>query len=263
MSLAKILLLFLCATAAAQQSGFELIATFSIPEARQGVAVDSAGFYAIDNGQIGKYDKKTGRLLASWRGEPGGPILHLDSGVTADGKLVCAHSNYPGVPMTGSVEIWDAATLQHLAGHSFGIAWGSCTWIDRHDGFWWAGFAHYNKLREQTHTDNTWSTAVQFDDQWRMVQAWIYPAALIERFDGMSNSGGSWGPDGRLYLTGHDRGELYAVSLPRAGSILVLNEIIPLAIQGQGIAWDRSEPGVLYAIQREKREVRVFRGQFR
>jgi hypothetical protein len=66
----------------------------------------------------------------------------------------------------------------------------------------------------------------------------------------MSNSGGSWGPDGFLYLTGHDRGELYKVQLPTAGSVLELVATIPMNIRGQGIAWDRSDPGVLYGIVR-------------
>ena len=31
----------------------------------------------------------------------------------------------------------------------------------------------------------------------------------------MSNSGGSWGPDGFLYLTGHDPAEIYKMRLPK------------------------------------------------
>ena len=56
----------------------------------------------------------------------------------------------------------------------------------------------------------------------------------------MSNSGGSWGPDGFLYLTGHDLEEVYKVRLPTAGSTLELVTTIPMTVRGQGIAWDRS-----------------------
>ncbi len=234
---------------------------FKADEAHQGIAVDQGHFYAIADRRIGKYDKKNGKLITRWEDKDGGPIIHLDSGVIVDGRLICAHSNYPGVPMTSSIEIWDAATLEHTGSHSFGIQWGSFTWVDRHNGFWWAAFAHYNKLSDQTHTDNTYSTLVKFDDYWQVQEAWVYPQELLNRFEGMSNSGGSWGPDGRLYLTGHDQNELYVVGLPSAGSTLVLEEIIPIEFHGQGIAWDRTTPGVLYTIMRSKREVVVFEFQ--
>jgi hypothetical protein len=83
-----------------------------------------------------------------------------------------------------------------------------------------------------------------------MVEAWVLPKMLLERFQDMSNSGGSWGPDGFLYLTGHDPAELYRMKLPTSGSVLELVDIIQMNIRGQGIAWDRSERGVIYGIVR-------------
>jgi len=77
----------------------------------------------------------------------------------------------------------------------------------------------------------------------------------------MSNSGGSWGPDGYLYLTGHDPAELYRVRLPKAGSVLEVVDIIPMNIRGQGIAWDRSQPGVIYGIIRATPAERAAGGQ--
>jgi hypothetical protein len=238
---------------------FKEIARFKAPEAKQGVAVDDSFFYVIDDRQIAKYQKDSGNFVKKWMDKEDGPFIHLDSGVIVEGQLICSHSNYSGVPMTSSVEIWDPKTMKHIATHSFGIRWGSCTWIDRHDGYWWAAFSHYNKLKEKNLTDNTYTTLVKFDDQWRMVEAWVYPKEIIERFDGMSNSGGSWGPDNRLYLTGHDRSELYVVSFPKAGSVLVLEEILPIGNRGQGIAWDRTDPGVIYTIRKKEREVVVFK----
>lgn len=238
---------------------FEEIGRFKVPEAKQGVAVDDSFFYVIDDRQIAKYEKGTGKLIKKWMDEENGPFIHLDSGAIIDGMLVCAHSNYSGVPMTSSVEIWDPKTMDHMKTHSFGIRWGSCTWIDRHQGYWWAAFAHYDKLKKKNLTDNTYTTLVKFDDQWRMQEAWVYPQEILERFDGMSNSGGSWGPDGRLYITGHDRSELYVVDFPTAGSELRLIEIIPIGNRGQGIAWDRTDPGVIYTIRKKEREVVVFK----
>ena len=71
----------------------------------------------------------------------------------------------------------------------------------------------------------------------------------------MSISGGSWGPDGLLYCTGHDHPELYALRLPQAGSVLELVEIIPIENNGQGIDWDQSDPGRIYSIKRPTKQV--------
>ena len=98
---------------------------------------------------------------------------------------------------------------------------------------------------------------MKFDESWRRVAGYVYPREMIERFQQMSNSGGTWGEDGRLYATGHDDGAVFVLSLPTAGSVLLLQEVLPVAAEGQRIAWDRSEPGTLYSILRSTREVVV------
>ena len=232
---------------------FEQIAEFAVPEANQSVGVDARYFYAVDNQAIGKYDKLTGELVERWQGPSEGPIMHLDSAMLMDGKLYAAHSNYPDWPMTSSVEIFDADTMEHVGTHSFGIRWGSLTWMDWHDGHWWMTFANYDvKLGPgQTaygHKANT--VVLQLTADFRPLQSWTLPKEVLDRFEEMSNSGGSWGPDGFLYLSGHDPAEVYKMTLPKAGSVLQLVEIVPLNIRGQGIAWDRSQPGVIDGIVR-------------
>ena len=108
----------------------EQIGEFTVPEANQGVGVDARHFYAVDNYIIGKYDKKTGKLLKKWQGAKSGPIVHLDSAMLMDGKLYAAHSNYSEWPMTSSLEIFDAETMEYIGTHSVGIQWGSLTWVD-------------------------------------------------------------------------------------------------------------------------------------
>ena len=226
---------------------------FMVPEAEQGVAVDARYFYAIDDTTIAKYDKKTGTLIKKWTQDHNGPVIHLDGGMVRDGKLYAAHSNYPAWPMTSSLEIWDTSTMEHIGSHSFGINWGSLTWVDFHDGFWWMAFANYDQPYGPNRTPYGYKAATQiikFTHDFRMVEAWVLPKAILERLGVMSNSGGSWGPDGFLYLTGHDLGELYKVRLPRAGSMLELVATIPMGIRGQGIAWDRSDPGTIFGIIR-------------
>lgn len=239
----------------------ELLGEYSAPEARQGVAVDAGFFYVAENASIAKYARDSGEVVARWRGDVDGPpLIHLDSLVVYEGRLYAAHSNYPGRPMTSSVEIWDAATLEHVGTHSFGIDRGSFTWLDRHAGFWWGAFANYDKIQEGEsvpygETDRT--QVVRMDDGFSVLEAWTLPSAVLDRMRPMSNSGGSWGPDGLLYLTGHDRNELYAVRLPRGGSELEwIATVRTPGMEGQGIAFDRFGAGArLWAIIKKDRRV--------
>lgn len=246
----------------AEEVSFEQIQEFSIPEANQGVGVDEEHFYAVDNRTIAKYTKH-GELVDIWEGPEEGPIIHLDSAVVVeDGKLYASHSNWRLLPMTSSVEVWDAESMEHIDSHSIGISLGSLTWLDKHDGYWWGTFANYDReanLPDGTPagvpyamqpTGNINTVLVKFDENWQVLESWVFPVELLEKFDVMSNSGGSWGPDGYLYVTGHDLPEIYKMQLPEAGSMLEVVETIPLNIRGQGIAWDRSDPGILYGIIR-------------
>ena len=239
------------------QTTFKQTLELSIPEANQGIAVDEQNFYAIDDRTIAKYTK-VGRLLAKWEGAEDGPIIHLDSGVVIDGKLYCAHSNYRYFPMVSSIEVWDAATLEHIGSHSLGIRHGSLTWLDRIDGVWWGTFANYDRTGlapDGTETNLPYggkmnTLLVKFDRNWQTLESWIFPNELLDRFEQMSNSGGSWGPDGVLYLSGHDPAEVYKIRFPEAGSVIEVDEVIPANIRGQGIAWDRSRPGTFWGIIR-------------
>ena len=245
------------------QPTLKQIAEFKVPEANQGVAVDANYFYAVDNTTLGKYDKKTGALVKRWSQEKGGPLIHLDGATVIDGKIYCAHSNYPEWPMTSSLEIFDAATLEHVGTHSFGINWGALNWVDLHDGFWWMVFANYDQPLGPNKTPYGYKANTQmikFTLDFRMVEAWTLPKSILDKFEQMSNSGGSWGPDGFLYLTGHDPAELYKMQLPKAGSILELVATIPMNIRGQGVAWDRSDPGVIWGIIRATPQERASGG---
>ena len=230
----------------------ELLQRFQIKEARQGVGVDADAFYAVDNSAIAKYDKKTGAFISKWEGA----AIHLDSAAVVDGKIYAAHSNYPARPMTSSIEIWDAASMRHTESHSLGIERGSLTWLDRDaKGVWWGAFANYNRVFDKSPiaSGNKYKTQlVRFDADWRVAEAWVYPDALVEKFDDMSNSGGAWGADGKLYITGHDNPELYVMELPKIGSELKWVGTIPVEIGGQGFAFDHSQPGVIYGIIRKK-----------
>lgn len=232
---------------------------FEVKEAKQAVAVDAQFFYVINNSTITKHTKADGKQVAAWDGTKEG-IVHLNSGVVIQGKLYCANSNYPEIPMTSSVEIFDVKTLTHVDTHSFGIAQhGSLTWLDQKDGHWFIGFAHYAGKESSEGRDVRWTSLVKYDLEWRQVEAWVFPKNLIDLFTPKSNSGGAWGADGLLYCTGHDRAEVYALKLPRSGYTLEYIRTLPAPIEGQGIAIDRSVSGkqLLYGIKRASRQITV------
>lgn len=252
----------------AQDGGFVLEARVAAPEAHQAVAADADHLYAIANRVIGKYDKDTGERVDRWEGAEDGPIIHLNSGVVLDDTLYGAHSNYPDVPMASSIEMWDVTTMEHVGSHSLGIYEGSATWIDRHEGDWWVAFAHYGpRVDGEGPAGGTpgkgpeWTSLVRFGPDWQRRAAWTFPDAVIDRMRPYSTSGGAWGPDGRLYVTGHDRTEVYVLTLPPAGSTLRLEATLPFPGAGQGIAWDPAAPGVLYGIRRDADEIVVTRRQ--
>jgi len=239
--------------AAVAEPALEQTGEFNVPEANQGVGVDAKHFYAVDNTTIAKYDKKTAKLVKKWEGGKDGPIKHFDSALVMEGKIYLAHSNYPEWPMTSSLEIFDAETLEPVGSHSFGIQWGSLTWVDWHDGHWWMTFANYDRPFGPNKTPYGYKAntiMVKMTADFRPVESWTLPKVLLDKFEDMSTSGGSWGPDGSLYLTGHDPAELYRMRFPKAGSVLELDTVIPMNIRGQGIAWDRSQPGMIYGIIR-------------
>jgi len=240
----------------------KIVQQFAADNAYQAVAVGSDAFYAISNVRLTRHDKNTGRVLQQWddSSQLSSPLSHLDSGVVLDGKLYSAHSNYPDWPMTSSVEVWDMDNLQHIESHSFGVMLGSFTWLDRYNGSWWGAFANYDIVQRgmtQPYGETRNTVMVQFDDDFEVLQSWSLPAEILRRMSPMSNSGGSWGGDGYLYLSGHDDPEIYVMALPEAGSELDWLATVRLpGLNGQGIAWDRSVDGsILWAILRSTRQV--------
>lgn len=254
-SFLSLLALLACTTMSATPAA-EIVRRYEAPEATQAVAVDKQHFYAIASAAIGKYDKESGRRVASWEGTPGGAVAHLNSGLVIGSELYAAHSNYPTTPMVSTIEVFDTTRMTHDRTIPLPAGIGSATWLDRLDGDWWVAFAHYAGRGGEPGKGPEHTTLVRFDGKWRKRTAWSFPARVVERWDGMSSSGGTWGRDRRLYTTGHHAPELYVLSLPRAGNQLALDAIIPIESEGQGIAFDRGA-GLLYSVQRRTRQVVV------
>lgn len=246
----------LLALSVADAAEFQELQRFRSVDAHQGVGVGTEFVYAVGSRSITQHDKLTGTPLRRWQAS-GVEWIHLDSAMVRNERLYCAHSNYPLLPMTGSVEIYDASTLEWLARHELKDPPGSFTWLDWHDGSWWACFAHYNGFGGYPDKDHSLTTLVRYSADWEEQGRWRFPAELLRRFGRYSCSGGSWTLEGRLFCTGHDAAEAYVLSIPKQGEELVLEQVLNLNGYGQGIAFDRTQKGapVLYSIKRRSREV--------
>lgn len=232
------------------------IARYPAVEARQGAAVSPQHIYAVTNAAIGRYDRQTGAVLAQWEAFNGGPFIHLNSCKHRAALLVCAHSNFSDLPMTSSVEMFDPITLEHRDSVSLGAMPGSLTWLDLHDGAYWAGFAEYGKKGGTPGRDNRFTQIVRFDAEWRRIGGYILPSNLTALMAPYSASGGAFGPDGLLYIAGHDRPELYALRIPEAGSMLEHVATIAVPFAGQAFSF-APEPGsrVVYGVHRPDRVI--------
>jgi hypothetical protein len=226
--------------------------------ASQGVAVTATDVYAVSNFALTRFDKATGEKKAEWVGERS-RYPHINSCTLIEAQLVCASSNYPASPHVSTVEIFDPVDLHHVRSIALGLGTGSVTWVEKHDGSWWAMFANYDGRGGEAPRDHRHTTLVRFDDQWRRVEAWALPTSILDRIAPMSISGGGWGPDGRLYLSGHDLPELYVVAIPDGGGVLEHVETYGMEAEGQAIDWDESTPGMLYGITRSSREILAMR----
>lgn len=239
----------------------ELLASYPAAEAGQGAAADAAYFYAIVNTRIGKYSRRSGERIAGWDGGEDGPLQHINSCYVDGARLHCANSNFPELPMASSVEVFDTETMQHLESYSLGVMEeGSLTWFEPVGDSWIAGFAHYDERGGLEYKNHRFASVARFDAQWRRMGGWMLPEAVVARMQPYAASGGAIGADGLLYVTGHDRPEMYVLAAPKMGPKLVHIATIDIDVEGQAIAWDKStSERILFGISRPNREVREFR----
>lgn len=227
---------------ACAEEQFVPTASLAAPEAHQAAAADESFVYAISSTVVAKYDRAAGTRVAVSTGK----AKHLNSGFVWEGRLYCAHSNYPQKPEKSEIMVLDPTAMELTPFKEFGDYRGSLTWAVQEGGFWWCTFAHYGKDNEKT-------TLVKLDSEWREQGVWSYPAAVIRELGQYSISGGIW-HKGHLLVTGHDRRVIYRLRLPAEGNVLELLKVLPAPFPGQGIATDPKTRG-LVGIDRAKRQV--------
>lgn len=212
------------------------------PEAKQAAAAHGDIVYAIDNREIGLYDRASGKRRAIARGA----ARHLNSGFIWKDRLYCAHSNYPQQPERSEIMVLDPARMTLETFKDFGAYGGSLTWAVVKDNHWWCNFAKYGQENGETFL-------VQFDADWKELARWTYPAEVVEKLNGKSLSGGIWRA-GELIATNHDDPILFRLQLPKEGTVLRLIAIDTAPFTGQGFAADPITGG-LVGIDRKKRQI--------
>jgi hypothetical protein len=223
-------------------SGWAQVRAIDAPEAHQAAAAHGDWFFAITNIAVAKYDRASGERLAISTGA----AKHLNSGFVWNGKLYCAHSNYPRKPEQSEIKVLDFATMELSDFHAFGNYGGSLTWAVRHDDAWWCNLALYGD-------DNAKTFLIKCDDDWRELARWTYPPEVLRSIGKSSLSGGLW-HEGVLLVTDHDHPVIYRLRLPKGGSVLEFIDKVPAPFTGQGFAID-PRTGGLIGINRAKRQI--------
>ena len=213
------------------------------PYATQAAAADEEHLYAISNTTVARYDRGTGRLVATATA-PG--TEHLNSGFFHDGRMYCAHSNYPQTPHESDIRVYDPTTDRLELFHRFPDPPGSLVWCVVRDDRWWCCFAHYGL--ENAETMLVEYAPGGFDRERRR---FTFPPEVVATWDGMSASGGIWEDDTLLVSHHHDR-VLYRLRLPTEGTRLELVEFLESPFPGQGFAPDPVTGG-LVGIDRDRR----------
>ena len=223
-------------------SGWKLVRSLPAPEAHQAAAADGEFVYAITSQAVAKYDRETGKRLAVSTGE----ARHLNSGFIYDGRLLCAHSNFPLVPEQSEIKLLDPKSMKLATFHDFEDYGGSLTWVIRRDGLWWCNFAKYGD-------ENAATFLASFDDDWKETGRWTYPPEVIRQLGSYSLSGGLWRGE-TLLTTDHDNGRLYRLRLPESGTVLEFLGTQAVPFTGQGFAVDRKSRGLI-GINRAKKQI--------
>ena len=214
--------------------GFARTADLKSAHATQAAAADDRFVYAVSSTTVARHDRRSGKLL----GTATTPTTkHLNSAFVWDGKVVCAHSNYPNKPEESDVRVFDPATDTLSVLHTFEAPPGSLVWCVRKGERWWCCFARYG-------ADNAKTVLLEMTPAFEEVRRWTFPAKVVADWDGMSASGGVW--DGDTLLTTHHHFKvLYRLRVPQDGGELAFVEALTSPFPGQGIAADPATGGLV------------------
>jgi len=232
-------------TSLVRKPGWTTTRLIASPHAIQAAAADDSHVYAISSTAVARYERRSGRLAAVGTAAD---VKHLNSGFLDEGRVYCAHSNYPAEPPESDIRVFDPATGHLSLFHRFAEPPGSLVWCVRREGAWWGCFAWYGD-------ENARTVLVEYADGGleRELRRFTFPAEVVADWDGMSASGGIWDGDS-LLVSHHHFPVLYRLALPDEGTELVLVESLACPFPGQGIAADPATGG-LVGIDRSRRRL--------
>jgi len=207
--------------------GYQATSFLPVREATQAAAADLKSVYAISNTTIVRVDRLTGAELARATAPD---LRHLNSAVLHEGRVYCAHSNYPLQPEESDIRQYDPETNTLTLFHRFEQPPGSLTWCLPRDGVWWCCFARYGRENDQT-------VLIRYEADWKETGRWTFPKEVVEDWDGMSASGAVF--DGATLLVSHHHFQvLYRLAIPDQPGTLRFIEALASPFPGQGIAVD-------------------------
>lgn len=224
--------------------GYKETASIASKHATQAAAADDKYAYAVSNTTVEQFDRSTGERVRSGTAPD---AKHLNSAYILDGKVYCAHSNYPKLPEESDIRVYDPETGRLELFHRFDEPPGSLVWCLKRDGNWWCCFAHYK-------ADNAKTILVEYEGEFeKELRRFTFPDKVVNDWDKMSASGGIWDND-TLLTTHHHFKVLYRLKLPEEGSVLEFVEALDCPFPGQGVAVD-PKTGGLVGIDRPGRKI--------
>lgn len=235
----------------------------NIPDAHKGIAAGRDFFYVINTNSISKHSTKTGELIKRVDFSNHPRIKNMNGAVVVRNNLYVTNSPATVKHRQNTIEVFnrDLVYLYHInvTGNT-----GALTWIDYHNGKWWGCFAHYDDMVRYTvlvefyhpNPDLEYEDTIHSKDlvNWHVKDRWFFPHKVNEHFLPYSCTGGSFGPDGKLYVTGH-RNEIYVLDFHPKAEIMGLDYIKETDIN-VSVSIDK-ERGILFGINKDNKTVHI------
>ena len=199
-ALSRVLVLVVAALldACASRHPAEVVRRFHAAEANQAVAVDADFFYAIDGAAIGKYDKRSERASlggTTARGRSRTSIAGSSSAASSTARIRTIPRRQWSARSKCSTPIaWGTSAAFHCRRGS-----GRPPRVEHAHDAWWVTFANYAGRGGEPGKGPETTKLVRFDRQWQPQESWTFPAAVVQRWEGMSSSGGVWVEGKGLY----------------------------------------------------------------
>lgn len=218
---------------------FNTLITTTISNNAQGVATSAKYIFIIYNNLIEKYDKCTFELLDKIVPN----AQHLNHGVIKDKVLYCIDN-----PLNGAnvIHMFNIDTMHYqgpvdMVDYSYN---GVLSSIDFYYSKWWCLYTFYEDLIYKTHL-------VVFDENWDVLRSWSFPIKIFDMIKPYNLSNIAWNRN-VLYCTAHRTSDIYMFKVFTTTDKVTYIGKMASNIDGQGIAWDKSDYNILYGLNGDK-----------